>query len=134
VRSLAQRSADAAKEIKQLIGTSVERIEAGAGMVRNAGATMDEIVQSVAQVRTIIGDISQTAQGLLVEISDIHASVATLDQMTQQNAALVEQSAAASESLRDQAEGLATVVNQFKLTRTSYSNDYLSLESPHLPG
>ena len=115
VRSLAQRSAQAAKEIKTLIGASVERVEAGAQQVHQAGATMTDIVSSVQRVNAIISEISQSATEQSDGIGQVNQAVGQLDQMTQQNAALVEQSAAAAESLRDQARRLSSVVNAFKL-------------------
>jgi len=115
VRSLAGRSADAAKEIKALIGASVEKAEAGARQVQNAGATMEEIVGSVQRVGDIIGEITAAAAEQSDGIGQVNIAVNQLDQMTQQNAALVEQSAAAAQSLRDQAERLAGAVQVFKL-------------------
>jgi methyl-accepting chemotaxis protein len=115
VRSLAQRSAAAAREIKTLIGASVERVDAGARLVHSAGATMDEIVASVQRVTDIIGEITAAAAEQSQGISQVNGAVTSLDQMTQQNAALVEQSAAAAESLRDQAQRLAEVVRRFEL-------------------
>ncbi|MDO9197610.1 methyl-accepting chemotaxis protein [Rhodoferax sp.] len=116
VRSLAQRSAEAAREIKTLIGASVERVESGSRLVQNAGNTMDEIVGSVKRVSDIIGEISAAAAEQSDGIGQVNTAVNQLDQMTQQNAALVEQSAAAAESLRDQAQRLAQAVAVFKLT------------------
>jgi len=109
VRSLAQRSAEAAKDIKQLIGGSVEKVESGTALVGDAGRTMADIVQSVQRVADIIGEIVVAAGEQAQGIAQVNDSVAKLDQMTQQNAALVEQSAAAADSLRVQAsrEGLA---------------------------
>jgi methyl-accepting chemotaxis protein len=121
VRSLAQRSAEAAKEIKTLIGASVERVESGSRLVKNAGNTMDEIVGSVQRVSDIIGEITSAAADQSEGISEVNTSVNQLDQMTQQNAALVEQSAAAAESLRDQAQRLAQAVAVFKLTAAGES-------------
>jgi methyl-accepting chemotaxis protein len=115
VRSLAQRSAEAAREIKTLIGASVERVEAGSQLVANAGTTMQEIVASVQRVSDIIGEISSAAGEQSSGIGQVNGAVADLDHMTQQNAALVEQSAAAAESLREQAARLASVVNGFQL-------------------
>ncbi|MFY9512677.1 MAG: methyl-accepting chemotaxis protein [Rubrivivax sp.] len=115
VRTLAQRSAEAAKQIKVLIGTSVERVESGARLVGNAGSTMNEIVDSVHRVTDIIGEVMAAAGEQSQGIAQVNGSVATLDQMTQQNAALVEESAAAAESLKDQAERLASLVATFKL-------------------
>jgi methyl-accepting chemotaxis protein len=115
VRSLAQRSAEAAKEIKALIGASVERVEAGSRLVRNAGTTMTEIVASVERVTVIVSAITASAAEQSDGIGQVNTSVAQLDQMTQQNAALVEQSAAAAESLKVQAVMLANIVSTFRL-------------------
>ncbi|WP_425261387.1 methyl-accepting chemotaxis protein [Rubrivivax sp. RP6-9] len=115
VRSLAQRSAEAAKQIKTLIGTSVERVESGTRLVSDAGSTMGEIVASVQRVSDIIGEVMAAAGEQSQGIAQVNGSVATLDQMTQQNAALVEESAAAAESLKDQAEKLAALVATFRL-------------------
>jgi methyl-accepting chemotaxis protein-2 (aspartate sensor receptor) len=115
VRSLAQRSADAAKEIKGLIGASVDRVEAGSRLVADAGKTMSEIVGSVQRVSDIIGEISTAAAEQSDGIGQVNQSVNQLDQMTQQNAALVEQSTAAAESLKDQAARLAQAVGSFRL-------------------
>ncbi len=115
VRSLAQRSAAAAREIKDLIGSSVERVEAGSRLVKNAGTTMSEIVASVQRVSHMIGEISSAAHEQSGGIAQVNAAVNHLDQMTQQNAALVEQSAAAAESLKAQASRLNEVVDTFCL-------------------
>ena len=115
VRSLAQRSAGAAKEIKELIGSSVERVEDGSRFVSQAGQTMTEIVGSVRRVSGIIHEITASAAEQSDNIGHISQSVTQLDQKTQQNAALVEQSTAASESLREQALQLTRAVSQFKL-------------------
>ena len=115
VRSLAQRSAEAAKEIKGLIGSSVERVEDGSRLVSQAGQTMTEIVSSVRRVSDIIAEITASSAEQSDNIGQISQSVTQLDQMTQQNAALVEQSTAASESLREQAHQLTNAVSQFKL-------------------
>ena len=115
VRSLAQRSAQAAKEIKGLIGDSVERVEGGSRLVADAGATMTEIVSSVQRVTDIIGEITAAAGEQTDGIGQVSTAVVQLDQMTQQNAALVEQSAAAAMSLKDQATRLADVVRTFRL-------------------
>nr|WP_295786504.1 methyl-accepting chemotaxis protein [Rhodoferax sp.] len=116
VRSLAGRSADAAKEIKKLIETSVERVEAGTKLVDSAGKTMAEIVHSVQRVSDIIGEITSASAEQSHGIDAVNTSVAQLDQMTQQNAALVEESAAAAESMREQTERMAEVVATFKLS------------------
>jgi len=115
VRSLAQRSAQAAKEIKGLIGASVEKVESGARLVANAGETMKEIVGSVQRVTDIIGEITAASTEQSDGIGQVNQSVVHLDQMTQQNAALVEESAAAAESLKQQASTLAKAVGTFKL-------------------
>ncbi len=115
VRSLAQRSAGAAKEIKSLIGASVERVETGARQVADAGATMREIESSVERVTAIISEISAASAEQSSGIGQVSGAVTQLETMTQQNAALVEESAAAAESLREQAAGLNTLVNTFRL-------------------
>jgi len=115
VRSLAQRSAEAAKEIKGLIGASVEKVQGGSRLVAAAGTTMNEIVASVQRVSDIIGEITAASAEQSDGIGQINGSVTQLDQMTQQNAALVEQSAAAAQSLKDQAGRLAQVVGTFRL-------------------
>ncbi len=115
VRSLAGRSAQAAKEIKSLIGASVEKVEAGSRLVADAGATMTEIVSSVERVSHIIGEITTASSEQSDGIGQVSIAVTELDQMTQQNAALVEQSAAAAESLKAQASRLAQVVSTFRL-------------------
>ncbi|HEY4069147.1 MAG TPA: methyl-accepting chemotaxis protein [Burkholderiaceae bacterium] len=119
VRSLAGRSAAAAKEIKDLIGASVEKVEGGSKLVADAGATMQEIVGSVKRVSDIIGEITAASAEQSEGIGQINGSVTQLDQMTQQNAALVEQSAAAAESLKEQAAALAHVVSTFRLGNTA---------------
>ena len=115
VRNLAGRSAEAAREIKGLIGASVEKVESGSRLVANAGNTMAEIVSSVQRVSDIIGEITAAAAEQSDGIGQVNSSVVQLDQMTQQNAALVEQSAAAAESLKDQAARLNEVVGTFRL-------------------
>ena len=115
VRNLAGRSAEAAREIKTLIGASVEKVESGSRLVANAGNTMAEIVSSVQRVSDIIGEITAAAAEQSDGISQVNSSVVQLDQMTQQNASLVEQSAAAAESLKDQAVKLADVMSIFRL-------------------
>ena len=115
VRNLAQRSAEAAKEIKGLIGTSVDKVEAGSRLVADAGQTMSEIVGSVQRVSDIIGEITAASGEQSDGIAQVNTAVNQLDQMTQQNAALVEESAAAAESLKDQAMKLAQVVQVFRI-------------------
>jgi methyl-accepting chemotaxis protein len=116
VRSLAQRSAQAAREIKGLIGTSVEKVEGGSRLVADAGRTMEEIVGSVQRVTDIIGEITAAASEQSQGIGQVNGAITQLDQMTQQNAALVEESAAAAESLKEQAQRLAQEVAVFRLT------------------
>ena len=115
VRSLAGRSAEAAREIKTLIGASVERVEAGSRLVGDAGSTMSEIVASVQRVTDIIGEISSATREQSQGIGQVNLAVTDLDRMTQQNAALVEQSTAAAESLKDQAGRLSGMVSSFRL-------------------
>jgi methyl-accepting chemotaxis protein len=115
VRSLAGRSAEAAKEIKGLIGASVDKVEAGSRLVADAGATMSEIVGSVQRVSDIIGEITAASSEQSDGIGQINTAVTQLDRMTQQNAALVEQSAAAADSLKEQARKLADAVSSFRL-------------------
>ena len=115
VRNLAQRSAEAAKEIKGLIGTSVDKVEVGSRLVADAGQTMEEIVGSVQRVSDIIGEITAAAGEQSEGIGQVNTAVNQLDQMTQQNAALVEQSAAAAQSLKDQAHRLAEVIRVFRV-------------------
>jgi methyl-accepting chemotaxis protein len=121
VRSLAQRSAEAAKEIKGLIGASVEKVEGGSRLVADAGQTMKEIVGSVQRVSDIIGEITAAASEQSEGIGQVNGAVTQLDQMTQQNAALVEESAAAAESLKEQAVRLAEVVDTFRLEGHAHS-------------
>ena len=116
VRSLAQRSAEAAREIKALIGASVERVESGSRLVRDAGETMTEIVASVQRVSDIIGEITAASGEQSTGIGQVNQSVTQLDQMTQQNAALVEEAAAAASSLEQQAQALQEAVSTFKLS------------------
>ena len=115
VRSLAQRSAEAAKEIKALIGASVDKVESGTRLVADAGSTMSEIVASVQRVTDIIGEISAAAGEQSSGLGQINIAVSDLDRMTQQNAALVEEGAAAAESLHEQASRLGAVVAGFQL-------------------
>ena len=115
VRNLAQRSAAAAKEIKTLIGTSVEKVEIGTKLVGQAGVTIDQVVSSVKHVTDIIAEISAASQEQSVGIEHVNHAIIEMDSMTQQNAALVEEAAAAAQSLQDQASELAKVVSVFKL-------------------
>ena len=115
VRSLAQRSAEAAKEIKSLIGASVDRVESGSKLVRDAGSTMTEIVESVARVAAIINEITTAAAEQSRGISKVNGDVSQLDEMTQRNAALAEEASAAAASMERQSEGLESAVATFKL-------------------
>lgn len=123
VRTLAQRSAQAAKEIKALIGSSVDRVEVGGRLVGDAGATMTEIVDSVQRFASIMGEISSAASEQSSGIGEIKQAITQLDYMTQQNAALVEQSSAAAASLKDQAQTLSQTVTVFKLEPGPHFSD-----------
>jgi hypothetical protein len=115
VRSLAQRSAGAAKEIKGLITASVERVEQGTALVGQAGVTMTEVVSSIKRVTDIMGEISAASVEQSAGVSQVGEAVTQMDQATQQNAALVEQAAAAATTFEEQAAALATSVSAFKL-------------------
>ncbi|MES2890193.1 MAG: methyl-accepting chemotaxis protein, partial [Pseudomonadota bacterium] len=115
VRNLAQRSAAAAKEIKTLIGDSVDKVEEGSKQVAEAGKTMDEIVGSVKRVTDIMAEITAASQEQTSGIEQINQAITQMDQVTQQNAALVEEAAAAASSLQEQASGLSQVVSVFRL-------------------
>ena len=115
VRSLAQRSAEAAKEIKSLISASVERVEQGQQLVDRAGGTMEEVVASIRKVSGIVAEISAASREQSAGVTQVGEAVAQMDQVTQQNAALVEQSAAAAQSLDSQAKTLVEVVSKFRL-------------------
>ncbi|GKS87933.1 methyl-accepting chemotaxis protein [Acidovorax sp. SUPP2539] len=119
VRSLAGRSADAAKEIKNLISASVERVEQGTALVDQAGATMQEVVTSIRRVTAIVGEISAASREQSDGVAQVGEAVVQMDQATQQNAALVEQSAAAASGLRVQADQLVQAVAVFKLAAGS---------------
>jgi methyl-accepting chemotaxis protein len=116
VRSLAGRSADAAKEIKTLINASVERVEQGTALVDKAGETMTEVVSSIRRVTDIMGEISAASSEQATGVAEVGEAVAQMDQATQQNAALVEQMAAAASSLKNQAQDLVQTVAVFKLS------------------
>jgi methyl-accepting chemotaxis protein len=117
VRTLAQRSAAAAKEIKELIGDSVEKVGAGTKLVDEAGKTMEEIVSSVKRVTDIMAEITAASQEQSAGIEQVNTAITQMDEVTQQNAALVEQAAAAAESMEEQAGNLATAVSIFKMTQ-----------------
>jgi methyl-accepting chemotaxis protein len=115
VRSLAQRSAAAAKEIKALIDDSVRKVDTGSRLVGEAGATMQDVVESVRRVTDIMGEISSASQEQRDGIEQVNQAISQMDQVTQQNAALVEEAAAATESMQEQARSLAGAVGAFKL-------------------
>jgi methyl-accepting chemotaxis protein len=115
VRSLAQRSAAAAKEIKALIDDSVEKVDTGSKLVEQAGTTMNKVVASVKRVTDIVGEISTASQEQSAGIEEVGRGITQMDEATQQNAALVEQAAAAAQSLQDQAVNLAELVSMFQL-------------------
>jgi len=117
VRSLAQRSAAAAKEIKQLIDDSVEKVGAGSQLVVRAGSTMSEVVASVRRVTDVVAEISAASSEQSTGIEEINRAITQMDEVTQQNAALVEEAAAAAQSLQDQAARLSEVVSVFKIQR-----------------
>ena len=129
VRSLAQRSAEAAREIKTLINTSVEQVENGSRLVHDAGTTMNDIVTSVQRVTDIMAEITASTNEQSTSINEVGQAVAQLDQMTQQNAALVEESAAAAQSLKDQSVRLSEVVGTFRLS-TDASHTAPRLSAP----
>ena len=115
VRTLAQRSASAAREIKELIGQSVQTVDAGASLVNEAGVTMDGIVKAVREVAEIMRQISSASNEQSSGIEQVNQAIVSIDDVTQQNAALVEEAAAAAQSMRDQADLLAKAVSVFKL-------------------
>ncbi len=115
VRNLAQRSASAAKEIKELISESVSKVEAGSKLVNQAGSTMDEVVESIQNVTTTVAEISTSSREQSQAVNQIRQAISSLDGVTQQNAALVEEAAAAAASLNEQAAHLSDVVSVFKL-------------------
>ncbi|HEY5801169.1 MAG TPA: methyl-accepting chemotaxis protein [Burkholderiaceae bacterium] len=116
VRSLAQRSAAAAKEIKMLIGDSVDKVDAGSRLVAQAGSTMDEIVESVKRVTDIMAEIRAASEEQSAGIEQVNQAIVQMDEVTQQNAALVEEAAASSLTMQEEAAQLARVIDAFKLT------------------
>ena len=128
VRSLASRSAEAAKEIKQLIGASVERVEQGTAQADQAGATMAEVVSAIRRVTDLMGEISAASTEQSMGVSQVGEAVTQINQVTQQNAALVEEMAAAADSLKMQAQQLVAGVEVFKLGHMQES-----MRRPHLP-
>ena len=138
VRSLAGRSADAAKEIKALIGASVERVEHGSNLVDQAGATMSEVVSSIKRVTDIMGEISAASNEQSLGVAQVGEAVTQMDQTTQQNAALVEEMAAAASSLKSQAQELVQTVAVFKLAdsyqpRSSAPRGLRTAKATHQP-
>ena len=133
VRNLAQRSAAAAKEIKTLIGDSVEKVEEGSRQVQEAGKTMDEIVGSVRRVTDIMAEIEAASREQTQGIEQINQAITQMDQVTQQNAALVEEAAAAAASLQEQASGLSQVVSVFRLESEDRQLASSSFHSPVRP-
>jgi hypothetical protein len=121
VRNLAQRSAAAAKEIKELISDSVGKVEAGSRLVDDAGRTMEEIVASVKRVTDIMAEITAASQEQSAGIEQVNQAITQMDQVTQQNAALVEEAAAAAESMKEQARELVTTVSVFKLAGSAHA-------------
>jgi methyl-accepting chemotaxis protein len=133
VRNLAQRSASAAKEIKTLIGDSVEKVDAGSKLVDEAGEAMGDIVTSVELVVEIISGIAIASQQQSAGIEQVNQAVGQMDEATQQSAALMEQAAAAAKSLQDQAGHLEEMVNRFKLDdgqNAGSTDDYLKIFNP----
>ena len=121
VRSLAQRSAEAAKEIKALIGESVQTVDAGGRLVQAAGQTMGEIVASVKRVSDLIAKIATASADQSAGIGQVNTAVAQMDQVVQQNASLVEEATAATESMKEQAAALLQTVAQFRLEQDAAS-------------
>ena len=119
VRSLAQRSAEAAKEVKALISDSVAKVEVGSGQVAQAGATMQEIVSGIQRVADIVDEIASASREQSMGLGQINQAVAHLDGVTQQNAALVEETSAASSALQEQARNLARLAATFRLQQGS---------------
>ncbi|MDO8961968.1 MAG: PAS domain S-box protein [Methylophilus sp.] len=130
VRNLAQRSASAAKEIKELISDSVSKVQEGTQLVENAGTTMAEIVSSVQRVTDIMGEISAASSEQSAGIDQVNTAITSMDEVTQQNAALVEEAAAAAESLVDQAISLMEVVGNFKLKGAGVQQERRASNSP----
>ncbi|MBL8313303.1 MAG: MCP four helix bundle domain-containing protein [Rubrivivax sp.] len=133
VRNLAQRSAEAAKEIKSLITASVERVEQGTTLVDQTGATMQEIVTSIKRVTDIMGEINSASREQSTGVNQVGEAVGQMDQVTQQNAALVEESAAAAESLKQQAQQLVSAVAVFKLGSEGLHHASAASQSVHKP-
>ena len=133
VRSLAHRSADAAKEIKTLITASVERVQEGTALVDQAGSTMQEVVTAIGRVTTIMNEITAATIEQSAGVGQVNEAITQMDQTTQQNAALVEQSAAAAESLKAQAVQLVEAVALFKLASKAAAPQLAAADSPETP-
>lgn len=135
MRTLAQRSATAAREIKTLIESSVDQIRTGNSLVRQAGGTMDQVVGSVERVTSIVGEIDLASQEQRTGISEIGNAIGLMDNATQQNAALVEQAAAAAQTLQEQAAHLAQLVGGFKLDSHEVASHSVTRGAPQVaPG
>lgn len=130
VRSLAQRSAAAAKEIKTLIGDSVDKVESGSKLVGEAGSTMDDVVSSVRRVTDIMAEITAASHEQSTGIEQVNQAITQMDQVTQQNAALVEQAAAAADSLQEQAATLSEIVSVFRLSGLSAAGTRAPVKKP----
>jgi methyl-accepting chemotaxis protein len=115
VRALAQRSADAAKEIKGLISTSSEQVETGVERINNAGQAISSIVSKVAEINGLVSEIAASAREQSLGLGEVNTAINQMDQVTQQNAAMVEETTAASRSLADEADDLGRLVGQFKV-------------------
>jgi methyl-accepting chemotaxis protein len=131
VRNLAQKSATAAKEIKQLINNSVDKVHLGSDLVEKAGNTMSEVVKSVQKVTDIMDEITAASQEQASGIEQVNHAVIQMDQVTQQNAALVEEASAASKAMQNEAANLAQVVNAFKVNRVR--NEVFSKTKNRIP-
>ena len=132
VRTLAQRSAAAAKEIKSLIGDSVDKVDSGSKLVGQAGQTMNDVVASVKRVTDIVGEITEASREQGQGIEQINEAVTQMDQVTQQNAALVEEAAAAAQSLQHQASNLSRIVGVFKIDGNRLAHDAAAASDSHL--
>ena len=133
VRNLAQRSAAAAKDIKQLITDSVGKVEVGSRLVDEAGATMDQVVASIQRVTDIMAEITAASQEQSSGIEQVNQAITQMDQVTQQNAALVEQAAAAAEAMQDQAVKLSDIVAVFRLNQAAATQSMRPMPARHLP-
>lgn len=132
VRTLASRSAQAASEIKALIEDSIVKVGEGTRSVTNSGTALEEIVESINKVATIVGEISNASQEQAMGISEVSKTVVSMDDITQQNSALVEESAAASESLSEQARTLDSLIDYFRLAATPQRNNIVDFQQEGL--